>query len=141
MIRCKGCNRKLNRVSVALAHVKDKKKYCDRRLAADRLIYNKLRFREHYLKKQLLKLRSLVASRTIGPLMTSKIDENNRNSRPLVIECNVNVRVMLATFHLKTGGLDLIKVIAMTGIGGGRNFEKSFSSKFRNDSFMYKRNF
>ena len=48
-------------------------------------------------------------------------------TRPGFQKCEVNIRAVLATFYIGTGGRDISRVMSMMRVGGASSFERSFS--------------
>ena len=70
------------------------------------------------------KLQSMVTFTTLR----SSEDKMTYKTKHKFLDGEVNVRAILASFFIGTGGCDITEELAMVGLGGALSFERNFTN-------------
>ena len=63
------------------------------------------------------------------PILHSSKDSTTYKTQYEFVECKLNVRMLLASFFIDTGGYDVAKALVMVGLGNALSFERNFSNR------------
>ena len=60
-------------------------------------------------------------------MISSPLTLTSDQYKPLMMDYTANIRAILASFYVGTGGLDVSLINSCQGISGGKNWEQTFS--------------
>ena len=100
-------------------------KYLERKLETQTGNKREILKQQYYRRNKYKKMINLSKERRIEPLTIDNFLRNDR--RDTVLNYELNVRAIMASFYCGTGGNDIAKAASFLGVPGGKSWERSFS--------------
>ena len=119
---------KLNTIKVNVCRIKRKIDELDQSKSSFKVEVRKLYNSTHHLLKKRRVLDQKVQSMVTFTTLHSSEDKMTYKTKHKFLDGEVNVRAILASFFIGTGGCDIAKGLTVVGLGAALSFERNFSN-------------
>ena len=119
---------KLNTTKVNISRNKRKIDELDQSKSSFKVEVRKLYNSTHHLLKKRRVLDQKVQSMVTFTTLCSSENKMTYKTKHKFLDGEVNVRAILASFFIGTGGYDITEELAMVGLGGALSFERNFTN-------------
>ena len=118
-VTCRDCELLSDSLRKTVDRLQVKRSVLDRTTKRNRVKAKRIGTRLCRARSQYKKLKQNIESMRVGNSPSSK--------KSTFLDDELNIRAIMAAFHIGTAGHDISKVFGMIGVSGSRSFERNFS--------------